>query len=222
MKTACSQCGGIIEIGPLERFVQCGFCQSSLLIMGRRTYRPLLVMPLLHARAAAQQLHDAGLGLIVSERDLTLIFVPYWVRGNRLQLAAPTLGAVAGLSDNRAQPAGQLMFRQDADDERLAGAEFLDPEGESGGEEPESQIFYVPHYRWEETEAGTGLLLVDGLEGTVRGMPDRAVMSSRTRADLIWCAGIFLAPLLVSIWGGPWWLVLAGGLVPAGVYLLNR
>ncbi|MBN2432389.1 MAG: hypothetical protein JXQ27_13015 [Acidobacteria bacterium] len=221
MKTACSQCGGTIEIGPRERFIQCGFCQSSLLIVGHRTYRPLLVLPLLHAKAAAQHIRDAGAGLIVSAQDLALIFVPYWVKGPRLELAVPTLGAMAGLAINRPQPAGQLMFRQDVDNDRLADAEFLDPE--SGGEaEPSSQIVYIPHFRWEETEAGTGLLLVDGLEGTVRGLPDTAVLSPRTRADLIWCVGIFLAPMLVAIWGGPWWLILAGGLVPAGVYLLNR
>jgi hypothetical protein len=228
MKTACSQCGGTIEIGPLERFVLCGFCQSALLIVGRKTYRPLLVLPLLHARAAAQRIGECGEGLIVSAGDLQLVYVPYWVDGARIRLATPTLGAVADLAAGRPQPAGQIMYRQDAADEQLAEAIFLDPESEgrkeqSGGEPAgESQIVYIPHYRLLDEEAGVGPLFVDGLEGTVCGLPDREVVSAQARIDLIWCAAIFLAPLLVTIWGGPWWLVMAGGLAPAGLYLLFR
>ena len=54
MRLACSQCGADVEIGPVDRFIECLHCASSLLVLDGRTFQPVRVDPLLKPAQAGE------------------------------------------------------------------------------------------------------------------------------------------------------------------------
>lgn len=220
MKIHCSQCAAVIDVSPTDRFLTCAYCDSPLLLVRGRTFQPLMVRPLIEGRRARQLAEEAALGPVPSSGEL--VFIPYWIRDGMLELACPSWEITHGIPALRPKPAGEIRYQQDESDQERAGEHFLDPDG---GEEQEGRttLFYIPYYFFDPPEGGVSEAapVIDALDGKALGLPAREWVSVRTLEDILWCGGMLVLPLVAALAGGSWFLVLLGGAVPAGGFLLR-
>jgi hypothetical protein len=224
MRITCSQCGAQVEVGPVDRFVACAHCGSSLLIAGGRAFAPVMVMPLLDAAQARAADEEPRAGRVGGNRD-ELLFVPYWAEASRLSLACPTLEAAGGLPVLRPPPGGQIQFRQDGPSQRIPDEWFLDPEDLPAGPGPPPGLVYLPYYRieWMDRVGDLRECWVDGLDGRVSGQEDAPASADvPIWKDIGWCMTIGIGPSLVALLGAPWWLAASAGFLPALAYLVYR
>ncbi|MBP7867368.1 MAG: hypothetical protein KA419_15645 [Acidobacteria bacterium] len=220
MRLPCSQCGGNLEVSPVDRFMQCAFCGSSLVISRGKSYQPMLVTPLADGRramqAAAEALETDPAALGIPE----VRFVPYWVSANRLTLAAPSLGVLTGVPTVRAKPAGDIRFRQDDLGTQWDPESFEEPETLPEEQEKPEVLFY-PCYRIPAPgdDPETDEVWVDGMDATVFNAEPHSPFTVSVRQDLYWCAAAFVIPVAFALMPLPPWTPAVAGVTVAIGYL---
>lgn len=223
MKLPCSQCGASLEVSPVDRFLPCAFCGSSLVISRGKSYQPMLVAPLTDGRRAMQAAAEA------LETDPSTLgipevrFVPYWVSANRLTLAVPSLGVLAGVPAIRAKPAGDIRFRQDDLGTQWDPASFEEPET-LPEEQARPEVLFYPCYRIPASEGDPAAeeIWVDGMDATVYNAEPQSPFTVSARQDLYWCAAAFAIPVVFALTPLPPWAPAVSGAVVAVGYLARQ
>ena len=233
MKIRCASCGGEIALKRDEAFLSCPFCSSSLYLDRAKTFRSLLISPVLTAVAAKGRLEEELARREVppcSVRASRVVLAPFWgVRGESLQESTPAFSPVPpALQGYRLPSAGTVFMDAAAMDgyTMIPCSEHTSSTWEGRQDVSSFTLYHVPFY---EMQLGAGRLSYDCWIDAVTGKvyldqtpPQRSEnISSRFLALVFVLFAAFTAAAAI-VPGFGWSILAVAAMAVAAVPLARR